>query len=51
MSFKSIHTTVGLAAMAAAEVSGIPINLTSRYIIWPSAHPATSQIKDLPANA
>lgn len=30
--FKTIHTTYGLAKMAAAEVSGIPINLTEMAV-------------------
>ena len=41
MSFKTIHTNYGLARMAAAEASGVPINLTHMAIGDGNGNPVT----------
>lgn len=39
--FKTIHTTYGLAAMAAAEATGTPINLTHMAVGDGNGNPVT----------
>lgn len=39
--FKTIHTNYGLAAMAAAEASGVPINLTHMAVGDGNGNPVT----------